>query len=189
MNALTHVVDGGSGATLSPKAEAVLRFIMSSPNRIHAKDDIAAAVGATSGGRCIDTYIAEARKALGALRDSIVVSHGKGAYGWIGAPVELVPAVKSCAKAHRNDPMARYAVITREEVAKRLGITSTEVANLERKALSKLRKQSELHDAWKAMLSESGSFGRTHFEPFYECWLLSVQASFQNFRTASEVIT
>ena len=174
MNALTHVVAGGSGSTLSPKAEAVLRYLMDHPNRTHTGDEIAKAIGSTIGGRSITTYVAMARKALGPiLRDNIVVEHGEGAYGWYGEPVDLTPAVSSSSRAKSNDPISRYAVVTVPEVAKRLGITVADVKYSERRALSKLRSKPQLKDAWRELLS---CHERLSYDPFHQVWLFSVQS-------------
>lgn len=173
MNVLSHIVDGGSGTPLSPKGEAVLRFLMDRPNTIHLKDDIAASIQSTPGGRAIDTYISEIRKALGAHRDSIIVAHGRGAYGWIGDSVTLVPTVKSIDRESKNDPMAKFAVMTRADVAKRLGITAAAVGMIENAALRKLRAKPEMKEMFRTMLSETRR--RVHYDPFYECWLFSVQ--------------
>jgi len=178
MNALTHVVAGGSGSTLSPKAEAVLRYLMDHPNRTHTGDEIAKAIGSTIGGRSITTYVAMARKALGPiLRDNIVVEHGEGAYGWYGEPVDLTPAVSSSSRAKSNDPISRYAVVTVPEVAKRLGISEATVKYSERRALAKLRAKPELKQAWLELLS---CHQRFTYDPFQEVWLFSVSSSHQS---------
>lgn len=173
MNVLSHIVDGGSGSALSPKGEAVLRYLMDTPNKLHLKDDIAVAIQSTVGGRAIDTYISEIRRALGTHRDSIIIAHGKGAYGWIGDPVTLVPTLKSGGRAAKNDPMSRFAVMTRDEVAKRLGISASAVGMIENTALRKLRAKPEMKEMFRTMLSETRR--RVHYDPFYECWLFAVQ--------------
>ena len=172
MNALSHVIDGGSGATLDPKSVMILNYLMEHANSLHKRDAICEVVGAQAGGRTVDTHISAIRKALGGYRDQIIVAHGAGAYGWIGDPVTLVPVVRTAARPPSNDPMARYAVMSQDEVAKRLGLAKSTVRLLERRALAKLRRRPDLQDAWREMLSQKS---RVHFDPFYEVWLFSVQ--------------
>lgn len=169
MNTLGRIFVGGSGLPLSPAAEKLARYMMENPNRIHKRVDLEDACGIQAG-RSTDTYIAEIRKCLGRI-DRIASSHGVG-YAWIGDPVEMVSVVKGVEpRKPRNDEMCRFAVMTQEEVGKRLGITSSAVALIEKKALEKLRKKPGMKEAWKDL---QGTRQRVSYDPFHEIWLFNV---------------
>jgi hypothetical protein len=148
---------------------------MEHPNAIHHRDAIADATGCRADGRAIDTHVACIRKCLGKHRDCIACAHTRG-YGWIGDPVTLVPVIWSQAKPVVNDPLVQYAVVSQQEVAKRLGITRSAVGKIECKALAKIRANPKLKAAWKDLLSCKG---RHHYDPYYECWLFAVQDDIQ----------
>lgn len=171
MNALGFIFDGGSGHPLSGRVERMARYLMNHANRIITRDAIATDCGIAAG-RAVDTYASEIRRALGGI-DKIVSSHGRG-YGWMGEPVDLVPVVRQHCKPVRNDAMCRYAVMSQEEVAKRLGLTTQAVSLIETKALAKLRKKPELKQAWMDLLQHRP---RVAYDPFHEVWLFSVAES------------
>jgi DNA-binding XRE family transcriptional regulator len=169
MHTLGHIFDGGSGWPLSPAAEKLARFLMDNPNKIHQRVDLADACGIEAG-RSTDTYIAEIRKCLGTM-DRIASAHGRG-YAWIGEPVKMVSVVKAVAqRVPRNDEMCRLAVMTQEEVAKRLGLTTQAVSLIEKKALAKIRKKPGIKEAWEDMKS---THKRVSYDPFHEIWLFAV---------------
>jgi DNA-binding XRE family transcriptional regulator len=79
--------------------------------------------------------------------------------------------VQEAKAAERNDPMRKYAVMTQEEVAKRLGCTPQNVRLIEQRALRKLRAKPELKKAWADLLA---SRPRVQYDPFHEIWLFQV---------------
>ena len=180
MNALGHIVDGGSGRVLSPKAEKLMRYLMDHPNTIHKRADLSVSIDCPAEGRSIDTYASEIRKSLGPLNDRIVSATGAG-YGWIGDPVALVPVVKEHVKPVRNNEMNRFAVMSQADVAKRLGISTQAVSAIETAALKKLRSKPDLKDAWLDLLTHKK---RAAFDPFHEIWLFSVQEAIPKFGVA-----
>ena len=182
MNSIGLIFDGGSGWPLAQRAERMARYLMDHPNQIHLRAAIASACDIMVG-RAVDTYAAEIRKSLGNI-EKIVSAHGRG-YGWIGDPVDLVPVVKQHIKAGRNDQMYRFAVMTHTDVAKRLGISTSAVSLIERKALSKLRKKPELKKAWLELLT---SRKRVSYDPFHEIWLFGVGESIATYQEAPEEI-
>lgn len=169
MTTLAYIFDGGSGRPLSPKAQQLARYLMDHPNRIHKREDMATACGFEGHGRASDTYMSEIRKGLGTI-DRIVSSNGYG-YGWMGDPVPLVAVAKGNARTPSNDEMMNFAVMTRGDVARALGITKSAVGSIERKALAKLRKKPELKKAWGEMLMRKS---RLQYDPFHEIWLYQV---------------
>jgi transcriptional regulator with XRE-family HTH domain len=176
MNALRYIVDGGSGATLEPAGERILTYLMDNPGIRH-RDEIAEACGLIVGSRTVDTNIAQIRKALGYDLDRIVSASGKRGYLWSGDRVTLVPVTWTQASPRNEDPLARYAVMTQADVAKRLGITAAAVGAIERKALAKLKKRPALMKEWAEMLAHEA---RHHYDPFHECWLFQVAEEVAN---------
>lgn len=180
MNALGHIIDGGSGRVLTPKAERLLTFLMEYPNKIHKRADLSVSIDCLAGGRSIDTYASEIRKSLGSLSDRIVSATGAG-YGWIGEPVALIPVVKEHVKPVKNNEMNRFAVMSQADVAKRLGISTQAVSAIEIAALKKLRSKPDLKEAWLDLLTHKK---RAAFDPFHEIWLFSVQENIPKFGVA-----
>ena len=178
MNTIRHIVDGGSGQPLERREYAVLYYLMDHPNQIHTRDTIAEACGLQTGtSRTVDTIVAQIRKCLGQQRDSIVCAGRKSGYAWIGDRVTLAPVVWTQSAPRGNDPLARFAVMTQRDVAKRLGLSPQEISAIEISAIGKLRKNPAIKEAWQAMLATRN---RYHYDPFYECWLFAVQEEVAN---------
>lgn len=170
MNTLRYIIDGGSGATLEPAGERILTYLMDNPGIRH-RDEISKACGLIVGSRTIDTTVAKIRKSLGHDLDRIISASGKRGYCWSGDKVTLVPVTWTQAAKRNVDPLARYAVMTQADVAKRLGITSAAVSAIERRALAKLKRRPALMREWAEMLAHEA---RHHYDPFHECWLFKV---------------
>jgi hypothetical protein len=157
---------------------AVLTYLMDHPNQIHTRDTIAGACGLQTGAsRTVDTIVAQIRRCLGQRRDNIVCAGRKSGYAWLGDRVSLVPVVWTQSAPRRNDPLARFAVMTQRDVAKRLGLSPQEISAIEISAIGKLRKNPAIKEAWQAMLATRN---RYHYDPFYECWLFAVQEEVAN---------
>lgn len=169
---LGHIFSGGTGHPLTPAAERMARYMMANANRIIPKEELNRAAESPPDGRSADTCASEIRKALHQDQPRIVCARNTG-YGWIGDPIDLVPIVKAqeAKKAERNDPMRKYAVMTQEDVAKRLGCTPQNVRLIEQRALRKLRAKPELKRAWANLLANRP---RVQYDPFHEIWLFQV---------------
>lgn len=172
MNVLKYCIEGGSGIPLTPKAEKVLRFLVSNPGRMHDAHDIGKAAGCQPGGRSVETHISTARQCLGPdLRERLVLAHGSRAYGWMGAPVAFVPVAVDTGRVKTSVEIEKLAVKTRLEVAQILGISVSSVAQIERKALAKLRDDRRIKRDWLAMITDRSP---VQYDPFHEIWLFQV---------------
>jgi len=164
-------VENGSGYVLCRKAEKLLVFLMSNPNKIHSRAELETACLLKATSRCCDTYISYIRAALGVEKSINIVVQRTVGYGWFGAPVNLVPVVSEHKRQRSNIGTTKYAVMTQADVGKRLGISTQEVSRIESRALKKLRAKPELLKTWREMLLQRS---RLSYDPFHEIWLFSV---------------
>lgn len=171
MDQLGYIFEGGSGLVLSPMAERVARFLMEPGNgtKIWPREEIAKACKFNPLGRSCDTYIAEIRKALGKIK-RIASGHGYG-YAWVGDPVPLVPQVKFSDRARPEPSVMRMAVVPRSEVARQLGISTSDVEIIERRALAKLKASRSLRNAWEKLKRD---LGKVSYDPFHQIWLYDI---------------
>jgi len=172
MNAVTYIVDGGSGDQIAnARAVALLRFLMAHPNIVHSRADLATAVDCAMG-RSVDTYISQIRRALGPLRVRLA-SQCRMGYAWFGAPVRLVQGVaRHPAKICCSKDCVELAVMSQKDVARKLNMKLSDVRIIERKALAKLSRMTDLKQVWKNLVREKQ---RCAYDPFHEIWLFSLQ--------------
>jgi hypothetical protein len=172
MNILKYSIEGGSGIPLTPRGEQIIRYLMAHPLRLHDANDIARAAGCMPGGRAVDSHISAIRQSLGpTLRNRIIMQHGNRAYGWIDDPVKLVPLAVCRERKPTNTEGNRFAVKSRVEVAAILGVSVCYVAQIERKALCRLRASARLREEWDTMLEHRE---RGRYDPFHKIWLFHV---------------
>jgi DNA-binding winged helix-turn-helix (wHTH) protein len=165
---LLHIIEGGSGAPMTPQTTEALRYLLDHPGALCSSDNIAEACGFSVAS--IRTVMSNLRRALGD-HSAKLLSSPKNGYAWIGDPVKIFASIVQPTNVVESPLLANYAVVPADVVAKRLGITQAEVLEIEKSALAKLAMVPELKTAWRDLLQ---SRGRLHYDPLYEIWLFSV---------------
>lgn len=150
------------GGTLCPAEWDVLMYLMERAGRLCLSTDIIKGVGLAPG-RSLSAHISKVRKALPDKAKSSLATMYSVGYMWDGEPVRMM--VGSGTRAARS---VRLFVMDTRSIARRLGISSAEVVQIERKAISKLRKNPEVQSLFHEFLHYERDL---HFNPFYQVWL------------------